>query len=73
MLFQTWAYVTIDGVKKVAYDVQIPPYHNFELGSTAADDAMTEQNFDLAKLQYGVTEFLSEEEYKAYLPLENQT
>jgi|GEM_PF-4770726 len=57
---------------KVAISIQITnaKYADGEMNLMNVDDFITEEDFELAKEQFGVTEFLTEEEYITLTPLE---
>lgn len=57
---------------RIAHNVQIAPYSNNKLGSTAANNPMTKQQFELAKIQYKVKEFYSMQEYKELTPINEE-
>lgn len=44
--------------------IQIAPYDNYIQPSTAVHNRLTKDQFELAKLYYGVDEFMTVDEYK---------
>lgn len=49
---------------KVGHCIQLTPYAKLLESTTSVRDYIAEEDFELAKLQYGVSEFLTQSEYK---------